>query len=820
MSNEGQVNPEELKVHMVGHSHLDLAWLWRWDETKKDILPNTWEATLARMEAMPELTFQASQMAFYEAMEESRPDLFEKIKEKVSAGKWDVLGGMWVEMDANMPCGESMVRQVLLGQNYARERFGERCKVAFLPDTFGHAWTLPQILRKGGMEYFLFMRCAPDGMDYFWWEGIDGSRVLSGRMFWNVEINSENFDFLQAVTDYAERTGLKEILFFFGKGDHGGGIRAADLAKIEELKKRPGCPEIGFALPQEYMERLKASGDTLPVHRGELNAVFPGCYTTQSRIKAFNRRLEVMLLDAEKIAALGAFYHKITRRIRSYYPWRPLNEVWKIVLRNQFHDILPGSSTPGPVEEALRSYRAVEKKAKAVLREALQLVAGRIDTAGEGIPVVVFNTLSWERSGPAEVKVELPDEEKSFAVRDVEGNLHPCQVMSSGKVEGGAEARVLFSAQAVPAMGYSTFHIVGGKQAEPTAELSASSEKLENEFVRVSIDERSGLVSEIYDKRLKRNLLAEPGNLLEAIGDEPLRMDAWKMVLTDEVEEPELVEGPELKEAGPIRGTVRMRRRYRESWFDQEVTLYAGMPRVDFRMAANWYERRRCLKVGFVADVDEGNATFEIPYGSIDRPADGTEYPAMRWVDVSNDERGLSVLSNSRYGFDVKESRIRMTLLRGSTSPDPVADMGRHVIEYAVYPHAGRWHDAGTVMQGYEFSFPLRPIRAMQYAGLIPKRTSAMNIRPRNLVVSAIKQEEGYAGKRMVMRIYETEGKKTEGELRFRIPVKAWEANLLEETEGKVADGTDTVRLHFGPYEIKTLMLLSLEEGAGTDIYD
>ncbi len=805
---------------MVGHSHLDLAWLWTWDETQKDILPNTWAATLERMEEEPELTFEASQMAFYECIEKTRPDLMRRVKEKVSQGKWDVLGGMWVEIDANMPCGESMVRQVLLGQRSAERLFGRRCNVGFLPDSFGHAGTLPQILRKGGMEYFLFMRCAPEGVDNFVWEGIDGSRIIASRMFWNMDIDSEHFNFLDAVKRYAERTGLKEILFFFGKGDHGGGIRPKDIKKIRELRERRGCPETDFALPTEYLEKLKASADSLPVHRGELNPVFPGCYTTQSRIKAYNRKLEAMLLDAEKIAALGTFYHQIVRRIRSYYPWRPLNEVWKTVLLNQFHDILPGSCTPAAAEEALASYRKAERNVKGILKEALQLVAGRVDTMGEGIPVVVFNTLSWDRSGAAEVKVELPGEEKDFSVRDPDGEMHACQVVSSRAAPEGAEAKILFPANEVPAVGYSTFHILPGRGISPKEGLSASPERLENRFLRVSISAATGLVEEIYDKELKMNILAEPGNRLEAFADTPQRMDAWKMELADEAEEPDLVGPPEPAEAGPVRAGVRMRRRYRDSWFDEEVMLYARSRRVDFRMEANWYERRRCLKVAFVADVEEGEATFEIPYGSIRRPADGTEYPAVRWVDVSNDHRGLSVLSNSRYGFDVNQSRIRMTLLRGSTSPDPMADMGRHLIEYAVYPHSGRWDEAGTVRQGYEFSYHLLPVRAMKCEGLIPTRASAATISPSNLIISAIKQEEGYAGRRMVMRVYESEGKKTQGELRFPIPVRAWEANLLEETERELANGSGAVALHFNPYEIKTLMLFSLEEGAGTDIYD
>jgi len=820
MSGEGQLNPEELKVRMVGHSHLDLAWLWTWGETKRDVLPDTWEATLARMEEEPELTFEASQMAFYEAMEETRPDLINEIKKKVSLGKWEVIGGMWVEMDANMPCGESMVRQVLLGQKSAERMFGRRSKVGFLPDTFGHAWTLPQILRKGGMEYFLFMRCVPEGMDNFWWEGIDGSRVLASRMFWSMDICSESFNFLEAVRGRAERTGQKDILFFFGKGDHGGGIRPEDIEKIRELRGSPGHPEIDFALPTTYLDNLKKSGNALPVHRGELNTTFPGCYTTQSRIKEFNRKLEVMLLDTEKIAALGAFYHKVTRRIRSYYPWRPLNDIWKTVLRNQFHDILPGSSTPGAVEETLRSYRRAEKKAKGILREAMQLVAGRVHTMGEGVPVVVFNTLSWRRSGTAEVELELPKGEESFSIRGTNGEVRPCQVVSTDKRGRSALARILFTADAVPGTGYSTFHILPGRKSKAGRELTASPEHLENEFVRVSVGADTGLVTEIYDKRLKRNVLAEAGNRLEAIADTPPRMDAWKMELTGDAEEPDLERGPTVNEKGPVRASISIRRRYRDSWFDQQVILHAGMPMVDFRIDAHWYERRRCLKVGFTADVDNGEATFEIPYGSIRRPADGTEYPAIRWVDVSDDRCGVSVLSNSRYGFDINGSKIRMTLLRGSTSPDPVADMGRHVIEYAVYPHAGRWDDAGTVMQGYEFCHHLLPMRAMKYEGMIPKQGCAVSIGPRNLVISAIKQEEGPAGKRMVMRIYESEGKETEGELRFPIPVRAWEANLLEEPERELAKGVGTVPLRFGPYEIKTLILLSLEEGAGTDIYD
>ncbi|MGB8960215.1 MAG: hypothetical protein WCC00_14500, partial [Candidatus Aminicenantales bacterium] len=382
------VPPRELTAHLVGHAHIDLSWLWRWEETVADIARYTFKGTLAQMDKMPGLTFAQSQAAIYDAIEKDQPELFARISRKIKEGTWVPVGGMWVEPDANMPDGEALARQLLYGKRYFLDKFGVDVKVGWNPDTFGHNWQLPQILRRAGIDSYVFGRCAPgpDPTHFFWWEGMDGSRVLGyvPAGWYNVSLQDGTRQILETAR---KNTAIKDFMILYGAGDHGGGPRDVDLAAIKKLREDPNEPRLVFDLPEAYLKGITAAnGAALPVVRRELNFTFPACYTTQAATKKNNRQLESLLVTAEKFSAIAA-----TSGFRDYYPERDIDEAWKIVLRNQFHDILDGSSI-GPVyDEVAGFYRQARTRGERALDFSLETIGNAIDTRGEGFPVVVYN---------------------------------------------------------------------------------------------------------------------------------------------------------------------------------------------------------------------------------------------------------------------------------------------------------------------------------------------------------------------------------------------------------------------------------------------
>ena len=810
------VPPSELAAHLVGHAHIDLSWLWRWEETVADIARYTFKGTLAQMDKMPGLTFAQSQAAIYDAIEKDQPELFARISRKIKEGTWVPVGGMWVEPDANMPDGEALARQLLYGKRYFLDKFGVDVKVGWNPDTFGHSWQLPQILRRAGIDSYVFGRCAPgpDPTHFFWWEGMDGSRVLGyvPAGWYNVSLQ----DGTRKILETARRNSdIKDFMILYGAGDHGGGPRDADLAAIKKFREDPNEPRLMFDLPEAYLKGIAAAdGAGLPVVKRELNFTFPACYTTQAAAKKNNRQLESLLVTAEKFSAIAA-----ASGYRDYYPERDIDEAWKIVLRNQFHDILDGSSI-GPVyDEVAGFYRQARTRGERALDFSLETIGNAIDTRGEGFPVVVHNPLLWERTEPVIVEVAVPPDAKTAkpwagAVRltDGDGKDVPVQVLEKRAQGDNLIFRVVFAAQGVPSLGYKLYRVVlSPTEWAGTTSLVAGANGIENDFLKVRLDPRTGWIASLYDKTAKREVLAGPGNVLEAIIDEPKEMSAWELGL----------KGPagragedgatiELVEKGPVRAVIRVRSRFRDSTFEQDLTLYAGLPRLDCRMRLDWQERNIMIKAAFPLDVKSPAARFEIPYGSIARPADGTEVPALRWIDVSDGsgQYGMALLSDSKYGFDVKGGVMRMSVVHGPTYPDPEADRGRQELLYAIVPHRGDWKAAEVTRRGFELNNPLIARVPMAHAGTLPKVHSFIKVSPANVVLSALKKEMGYAEWGLILRLYEIQGEKTEAKIDLPWNVEAQEVDLIERPTGKTIGSGPSITVPLAPYEIKTIRVV------------
>lgn len=792
-------------AYLVGHAHIDLSWMWRWEETVRDIAVYTFRGTLEMMDKTKGLTFAQSQAALYDAIERNNPNLFAAIRAKVKAGTWIPVGGMWTEPDLNMPDGEALVRQLLYGQRYFREKLGVTTKVGWCPDSFGHNAQLPQILKKAGIDYYVFERCAPDKMPLFWWEGLDGSRVLAyAPPGWYDLSLRDGLD--QPVTDAARNSPVKDFMLLYGEGDHGGGPRAADIEAYEQHKKAPGLLRWEFSTPEKYFRRITGLGIDFPVVKGELNFVFPGCYTTQAETKKNNRRAESLLLTAEKFSSAAVF-----GRFRDYYPELDLDEAWKIVLRNQFHDILCGSSI-GPVyDETAAYYGEAFDRGRRALDFSLETIADAVDTRGEGWPIIVFNPLFWERTGEVDVELALPADTTGpgLTIKDPQGRIVPCEVLARTTKEGRSILRVLFIAESVPSFGYKVFHALA-VPAEPELKspLAVSEDLLENEFLRVSLDPKTGWMRSILDKRSGREMLASPGNVLEAIVDEPKSMSAWRLGLKERLARiGESGNRLEVIDRGPVRVAVRISSAFRNSRFVQDIILYRGIPRIDVRLTADWQERRIMIKAAFPAAAGNRQAFFEVPFGAVARPTDGTEVPALRWIDLTDEsgQFGLSLLNDCKYGFDVKDNILRLSVIHGATAPDPEADRGRQEMIYSLYPHSGSWQEAGTVRRGYELNTPFEARVAMIHGGDWPPSASFIRSDAEGVIISALKKESGYFNRGFILRAYEVFGKGAIVSLDIAWPVRAAEADLLDYSVDKLPLTGDKVVLTLKPYEIKTI---------------
>ncbi|MDH7513591.1 MAG: glycoside hydrolase family 38 C-terminal domain-containing protein [Clostridiales bacterium] len=802
---QAALNPRDFTAHLIGHAHIDLAWLWRWEETIHDIATHTFRGTLAQMEKMPGLTFAQSQPAIYEAVEKHYPELFQKIREKVEAGTWIPVGGMWVEPDLNMPDGESLARQLLYGKRYFREKFGLDITVGWNPDSFGHSFQLPQILSKAGIKYYVFERCEPGVGPVFWWEGADGSRVLAyvPHGWYLVDLKNGVRDLL---FEASRATPLKDFMLLYGEGDHGGGPRRTDLEAILKFKDDPGHPRLEFVAPEKYFERLMSSGVEFPVVKKELNFAFPACYTTQAETKKWNRRLENLLLAAEKFSSLAVF-----SGFRNYYPERDLDEAWKTVLRHQFHDILDGSSI-GPVyEETNRYYEEARERGERALDFSLETVTNEIETRGEGRPLVVYNSLAWERSEPVEVEMDLAGRAKSMRILTNDGTEVPFQVVGERSLGAKRTLKILFLAEKIPAMGYRVFRVVESGQAPAyKTGLAASPASLENECFRLALDPKTGWLKSLYDKAQNREILAGEGNVLQAIGDEPASMSAWELGLKDEFwKVGEKGARIEILEQGPVRAAIRVMSSFRDSSFIQDIILYSRVPRVDCRMRMDWQERNIMIKAAFPVAVRNGRADFEIPYGYVTRPADGTEVPALKWIDLTDEQGnyGVSLINDCKYGCDVKGNVLRLSIIHGATSPDPEADRGEHELVYSLFPHAGSWQDGATHRRAMELNNPLIARVAMVHGGRLPAVHCFIRVEPQNIVLSAVKKESGYEEKALILRLYETFGHESRMELELPWDVESWETDLIERPLKRIESDGKIVPLHFKPFEIKTIKI-------------
>lgn len=798
---------KEYTVYLPGQSHIDLAWLWRWPETV-EVCRETFSNMLKLMDEYPEFHYSQSMAQAYVWMEEYHPEIFREIQRRVKEGRWEIVGGMWVEPDCNMPSGESFVRQLLYGKRYFQEKFGVDVKVGWNVDSFGYNWNLPQIYKKAGVTSFVTMKLhANDVTEFphhtFWWQAPDGSRVL---VTWPVRnfYGGHREDFVKmvrAIAAFSKETGLKHLLFPYGIGDHGGGPTPEELQGIRRLRDDPIFPRLVPGTVEKYFDSITDA--PLPVWNNELYLQFHrGTYTSHADAKANNRRAEHLMTQAETFASLASQNGFV-------YPHAELAQAWKKVLFNQQHDILPGTSIPEVYEDAAKDYAAIFQIGERVRKEALEHLVAQIDTRGAGVPVVVFNPLARRRTDVA--KFTLASSFESFAVFDDQGR----EVLSQLRRAENGSRQLMFIAAEVPSLGYRVYWIRPGKTAQaPMLSLKVTEQSLENEYYRIVIDSKTGCMVSLFDKRHGREVLGSSslGNLLQAFADGG---NAWDFLGPhDQVENWNLtdVESISVLERGPMRSVVRVTRAWRSSHFVQDIVLYDGLERIDFPTRIDWHERHTCLKVAFPVSVVSDSAHYEIPFAAIARstrnqtPEERAQYevPALAWADLSDDGYGVSLLNDSKYGYDIKGSLMRLTLLRSPTSPDPNADQGKHAFTYSLYPHARDWREASTVQRGYEVNCPLLVVQASPHQGQWPSRQAFLEVEPPHVIAAVVKKAE--ASETWIVRLYESTGRKVAATLKFCWPMQeVVETDLLERKLEPIKVKSGKISFGLAPYEIKSL---------------
>ncbi len=620
------------------------------------------------------------------------------------------------------------------------------------------------------------------------------------------------------LADFARSSGERQLLHLYGIGDHGGGPMRAMLDSAERWRQPSAVfPRLLYGRADAFFEDAeKSDGAKLPVWKDELYLEYHrGVYTSQANTKQNNRRSEELLLNAEKFETLAP-------RGATAYPQEGLTSAWRTVLFNQFHDVFAGSSINAVYQDADRDYARVRRVTTDSIATALDRIVQAVHTDGGRVPVVVFNPLSWNRTDVVEATVSLPHAANAVAVTDSYGRPMLAQLVATAGAPHVVAVR--FVAENVPSLGYRVFHIAPidvppaaatvTQAALPPATVSGS--VIENGMLRVRVDPASGCITSVFDKRNAREALAPGacGNLLQAFVDTPKEWDAWNIDADFERQRTDLNKADEVRtvEPGPVRAAIRVRRRFQQSTFIQDIALEAGSPRVDIITDIDWHEHHILLKAAFPVSVQAPSATYEIPYGSIARPTTRKtpaerakfEVPALRWADLSDATHGVSLLNDSKYGYDTRDNVIRLSLLRGPTWPDPEADQGRHHFVYSLYPHAASWRDAETVHQGYELNYKLIPVVATSHTGTLLAGQSFITVEPRIVVVTAVKKAEDDDA--VVVRFYEWAGRQADVQVRFAAGIAdATETNLMEKPIRQLPAAQGAVTVPTGAYEIKTL---------------
>jgi len=819
-------------VHLIGNAHLDPVWLWRWPEGV-DAMRSTCRSALDRMNETKEFRFSRGSAAVYEWLEKIAPEMFDEIKRRVREGRWEIVSGWWVQSDCNLPGGESFVRQALYGKKYFREKFGVDVRVGYNVDSFGHHAMLPQILKKCGMDYYVGLRPHshedrnPVPKPLFWWKAPDGSRVLTyfnpfSYGFANVETLDE---YVAKIADTIP-AGVDAGMLLYGVGNHGGGPTKRLIKAFQRAARRNNGPELIFSTTQDFFKAVKKKSRNIPEYEGELQHHARGCYTTVSAIKALVRRGELELLSGEKCAALGAWW------CGCHYPADELEKTWRRLLFNEFHDILPGSSVPEACEDAVRALETVCLEASETKEFSLAAISAHVDTRSVvsqkrireanafrdpgtahldlgdgGRSWLIFNPCSQRVKVPVVVDADFSGEAPAVSVFRPDGREIPSAIIdrSIHRLGSWPRYRTTFVAD-LPPLGYGVYRILPSRKARAAGGcLKAGVSMMENKFLKIRFDKKTGGLKSIVDKRTGSEMLSGAACVGLVMNDTD---DAWAHSSTGfrDILGAFKPVSRKLTLRSPLTATVAVDYEWGSSLLRQEFTLHESSDYIKVRVFVDWHERMQTLKLAFPANVEAEKAVCEIPYGVIERDATGEEEPALAWVDISgrssktNRRAGLAIVNDAKYGYDVKNGEIRITVLRSppySFHSPPAeykpsgkyqwVDQGKQEFTYWILPHGGDWRRANLPGRSAEFLNPPTAFFVEEHGGALPNRLGFISAEPKNVIVEAAKIAENGSG--LVLRIRETFGHATTAKI-------------------SLGKGRGTWKGPLGPWEIKTLKAL------------
>lgn len=799
---DGRGKPN-VSVSMLGHTHIDVAWLWRLRHTREKIA-RSFSTVNRLMDKYSHYSFLQSQAQLYEYIKKDYPDIYEHIKKRVAEGRWEPSGAMWVECDCNVVSGESLVRQILVGKNFFKEEFGYESQFLWLPDVFGYSWAMPQILKKSGVNTFMTTKISWNDMnkmpyDTFIWRGIDGSEVTAhfitttdqGDSYYTYNGDTKPYAVKGVWDNYSNKDTNNDLIISYGYGDGGGGPNRDMLKTISTLNKIPGIPSVKVETATSYFRRLNETiaknemNGYLPVWDGELYLEFHrGTYTSQSYNKRMNRKMESYLRDTEMMSV-------IANKLKALpYNKEDILKAWKIVLCHQFHDILPGSS----IKEVYDDSREEYAQAKALLDNVMEQVERSL-IKNEENTYTVFNNSNWVRNS----YITLSDGAEGDVFVDETGKTLKSTIKNG-------EATVFI--QGMKPFAFVTIRKEKEEVREDTQILKT--QKVETPYYSIVWNEYGQLTS-IYDKEAQREILpeGEKGNVLQVFEDKPRCFDAWELEPTIDLKKEEVkdLKHVEVKQ-NQLGIFVDFTWHYHKSEIKQTMCLYFDKKRIDFRTKVEWQERQKLLKAAFPVNIRAVDARFDIQYGNIRRPitrnnsweAAKFEVIAHKWVDLAETGYGVALLNDCKYGHDIKENVMRISLLKSAVDPDYSADLGNHTFTYAILPHTKEWYESELEQEAFDLNNPLVAIKGV----CEDMKGSLFTLDKENVEVDCIKRAE-YSDQ-VIMRFHEYMGKRSMVTVESSLDVEGWqECNLMEEPIEKVKQ--DAITIEIKPYEIKTIAI-------------
>ncbi|MCL2378578.1 MAG: alpha-mannosidase [Defluviitaleaceae bacterium] len=826
----------ELKpiVHAIGHSHIDMAWLWRLAATREKA-SRTFATVLNLMDQFPEYYFMHSSPQLYKFLEEDYPEIFALVKEKITSGRWEATGGMWVEADTNVPSGESLVRQFLYGKRYFKDVLGVKTTVLWLPDVFGYSAALPQIAKKSGIDYFMTTKISWNQYnhfphDTFNWRGLDGTEILTHFITtpsdaWFYTYNGELT--LREIPgiwqNYRQKDINEHLLLAYGYGDGGGGPTREMLMTRRAIEDIPGIPYVKTNKAEPYFKALGQSleGKQLETYDGELYFEYHrGTYTSQAYSKKANRQMENLLHNAELLNIM-----RDLKQGTSEYPTQPLNEIWERVLLLQFHDIIPGTSIRQVYEDSRNDYEGLLTRTQGLIKAATTAINNEIKLNQDS--VVVYNNLSWRRD-TAEMLIPYSSHVKEDTIfKDSEG-----YVLESQKTEEGLF--VVFTE--LPPLGYKTFAITSDAppEEEDSFKLETTGENwtLDTNFYNAEFN-KNGEITSLYDKLAKRNVGKGNLNVLQAYEDKPMNYDAWDIDVFYKEKPYDCFEynGLEVVEQGHLKTVLRRKIKFNNSEIQQDIVFYARNRRIDFHTKAEWNESQVLLKAAFPLDIRATNASYDIQFGFVERANHNNderdfaqfEVCGHKWADVSESGYGVALFNNCKYGYDCKDSILRLTLIKSPINPDETADKGTHEFSYALYPHLGNLVGSYVQTRAAEFNSPTEYYEIRGGEGGYFVEFSLLKVEAQtpqlmdedpslHVIVDTVKKSED--GKGLILRVHESNNRalndaviQLDSCVRF---TEVIETNLMEEPlpeQDMKVDGQNII-FNIKPFEIKTFKLV------------